>query len=130
MPSLSDAGVAELASLTRSWESPPVLKVESPGYSGDHDPGERAWIVQRSAATATELLALELAASPASPVENVALLVKGGGDGGATLTLDGREVASGKGFRVGHRRRLAATDLVVFAMARATAPLRLVLARR
>jgi len=56
--------------------------------------------------------------------------VKGWGDGGATLTLDGREVASGKDFRVGHRRRLEATDLVVFATARATVPLRLVLARR
>jgi hypothetical protein len=56
--------------------------------------------------------------------------VKGWGGGGATLTLDGREVASGKDFRVGHRRRLETTDLVVFVTARATAPLRLVLARR
>ena len=128
---MSDAGVAELASLARSWESPAVLKIESPGYSGgDYDPGERAWIVERSAAAATEPLALTLAASPASPVENVALVVKGWGDGGATLTLDGREVASGKDFRVGHRRRLEATDLVVFVTARATSPLRLVLARR
>ena len=127
---MSDAGVAALAALARSWESPAVLKVESPGYSGDHDPGERAWIVERSAAAATEPLALTLAASPSSPVENVALVVKGWGDGEATLTLDGREVASGKDFRVGHRRRLEATDLVVFAPARATSPLRLVLARR
>jgi len=125
------AGRAELASLARSWESPAVLKVESPGYSGgDYDPGERAWIVERSAAAATEPLALTLAASPASPVENVALVVKGWGDGEATLTLDGREVASGKDFRVGHRRRLEATDLVVFLAAHATSPLRLVLARR
>jgi hypothetical protein len=69
-----------------------------------------------------------LAASPALPVENVALVVKGWGDGGATLTLDGREVTSGKDFRVGHRRRLEATDLVVFVTARSTVPLRLVLA--
>ena len=128
---MSNAGVAALASLARSWESPAVLKLESPGYSGgDYDPGERAWIVERSATATTEPLALTLAASPASPVENVALVVKGWGDGGATLTLDGREVASGKDFRIGHRRRLEATDLVVFATARATAPLRLVLARR
>ena len=40
------------------------------------------------------------------------------------------KVASGKDFRVGHRRRLEATDLVVFVTARATSPLRLVLARR
>lgn len=127
---MSDAGVAELASLARSWESPAVLKIESPGYSGgDYDPGERAWIVEHSAA-ATEPLALTLAARPASPVENVALIVKGWGDGGAALTLEGREVASGKDFRVGHRRRLEATDLVVFATAHAASPLRLVLTRR
>jgi hypothetical protein len=56
-------------------------------------------------------LALTLAASPASPVENVVLVVKGWGDGGASLTLDGREVPRGRDFRVGHRRRLEATDL-------------------
>ena len=128
---MSDAGVVALASLARSWESPAVLRIESPGYSGgDYDPGERAWIVEHSAAAATEPLALTLAASPASPVENVALVVKGWGDAGATLTLDGREVPSGKDFRVGHRRRLEATDLVVFVTVRATSPLRLVLARR
>ena len=130
---LSDGGVPELASLARSWESP-----ARPGRSrapatpgGDYDPGERAWIVERSAAAATEPLAFTLGASPESPIENVALVVKGWGDGGATLTLDGREVASGKDFRVGHRRaprgdrpgRLRDRP-------RATAPLRLVLARR
>ena len=128
---MSDAGVAELASLARSWESPAVPKVEGPVYSGgDYDPGERAWILERSAAATTEPLALTLAASPASPVDNVALVVKGWGDGGATLALDGREVAVGKDFRVGHRRRLEATDLVVFVTVRATSPLRLVLGRR
>jgi hypothetical protein len=107
------------------------MTIETAGFSGgDYDPGERAWIVERSAAAAMEPLALTLAASPASPVENVALVVKGWGEGGATLTLDGREVPGGKGFRVGHRHRLEATDLVVFATARATASLRLVLAQR
>lgn len=128
---MSDAGFAELASLARSWESPARMTIETAGSSGgDYDPGERAWIVERSAAAGTEPLAFTLAASPTSPVENLALVVKGWGDGGATLTLDGREVASGKDFRVGHRRRLEATDLVVFVTARATSPLRLVLARR
>jgi hypothetical protein len=128
---MSDRSVAELASLARSWERPAVLTIETAGYSGgDYDPGERAWIVERSEAATTEPLAVTLAASPASPVENVALVVKGWGDGGATLTLDGREVASGRDFRVGHRRRLEATDLVVFVTARATSPLRLVLAPR
>ena len=78
---MSDRRVAELASLARSWESPARMTIESAGYSGgDYDPGERAWIVERSATAATEPLALTLAASRASPVENVALVVKGWGD--------------------------------------------------
>ena len=56
--------------------------------------------------------------------------MKSWGDEGATLALDGREVARGNDFRLGHRRRLEATDLVVFVTARATSPLRLVLTRR
>jgi hypothetical protein len=128
---MSDAGVAEFASLARSWESPARMTIENAGFSGgEYDPGERAWVVEGTAAAGNEPLALALAASPASPVENVALVVKGWGDGGAALTVDGREVPRGQGFRVGHRRRLEATDLVVFAKVRATAPLRLVLARR
>ena len=96
---MTDAGVAELASLARSWESPARVRIETAGFSGgEYDPGERAWIVERSAAAGNGPLGLTLDASPASPIENVALVVKGWGDEGASLTLDGREVPRGRGL--------------------------------
>jgi Concanavalin A-like lectin/glucanases superfamily len=127
---LSDGGVPELASLARSWESPARLSLETAGFSGgDYDPGERAWILERAAGVQGPV-AFTLGASPESPIENVALVVKGWGEGDASLSSSGRNVPPGPAFRVGHRRRLEATDLVVFVTVRATSPLRLVLTPR
>lgn len=128
---MSDAGVADLASLARSWESPARLTIETSGFSGgDYDPGERAWVVERQGTAATSALAVTLDATPASPVENLALVVKGWGDDDAGVTLDGREMPRGSGIRMGHRRRLDGTDLILFVQVRGTTRLRLVLVRR
>ena len=75
-------------------------------------------------------LAFTLAASPASPLENVTLVVRGWGEAGATLALDGKAVPRGPGFRFGHRRTLEGAALVVFVTARSEALVRLVLAPR
>jgi hypothetical protein len=127
---MTDGGVAALAALARSWEYPARMTIEAEGFDGgDYDPGARAWVVRRTApAPPGAPLALTLAASPASPVENVALVVEGWGAGTAAANLDGREVPRGERFRVGHRTRLEATDLVVFLKVRATSPLRVVIA--
>jgi len=126
---LTDAGVPALASLARSWENPAPLTVGGEGYAAaGYDPGERAWIVD-AAPSATGPLAIGLAASAASPVENVALVVRNWGASDAVLTLDGRAVPRGAALRVGHRMRLEGTDLVVFLSVRSTAPLALVLTR-
>jgi hypothetical protein len=127
---LTDAPVKTLASLARSWENPARLVVEGEGFSsGGYDPGERAWTIEAAGAAAGPL-AVRLDASEASPVENIAIVVKGWGAADATLNLDGRDVPRGRVFRLGHRERLEGADLVVFVAARATAPLRLVLSRR
>ena len=126
---LAEGGVAELASLARSWERPARLTIETAGYSGgEYDPAQRAWVVERAAGTATPL-AFTLGASNDSPVENVAVVVKGWGDDTATLTLGGQPVPAGKAFRVGHIRRLEGTDLIAFVTVRSTSPVKLVLGR-
>ena len=60
-------------------------------------------------------------------MENLAIIVKGWGEGDASLEADGRRLRRGKEFRIGHRQRLEATDLVVFVTIHATSPIRLVL---
>jgi hypothetical protein len=124
---MTDTGAAELASLARSWEAPAMLTIESPGVSGGtYDPAERAWVIERTSSVGAPI-AFTLTASEASPLENVALIVKGWGDGVPSLTMDGRLVVRGSGLRVGHVRRLEGTDLVVFVTVRATTPVRFVL---
>jgi hypothetical protein len=72
-------------------------------------------------------ISFTLAASVASPLENVALVVKGWGDGTPSLAMNGRSLERGDDLRVGHVRRLEATDLVLFVTVRATSPVRFVL---
>ncbi len=123
---LSDAGVAGLASLARSWEAPAPMAIEGPGYTGGvYDPGERAWIVRRTGGANVPLV-LRLNATEASPLENVALVVEGWGPGAATLSVDGRAVDRGDAFRVGHRQRVDGTDLIAFITLRATSAARFV----
>jgi hypothetical protein len=123
---MSDAGVPELASLARSWENPARLTIDAAGFSGgEYDPSERAWIIERTAAKSS--LAFAVAASPESPVENLAIIVKGWGEGDASLEADGRRLRRGRDLRIGHRQRLEAIDLVVFATIHSTSPIRLVL---
>ena len=124
---MSDGGVPELASLARSWEHPARVTIDTTGFrGGEYDPSERAWVVERSGA-ASGPMTFSIAASPESPVENVALIVKGWGDGDASLATGGRPLRRGTELRIGHRRRLEATDLIVFATIRATSPISLVL---
>jgi len=126
---MSDKGVAELASLARSWEAPAPMTIETPGVSGGrYDPAERAWVIEHAPSAPDAPIAFTLAASAASPLENVALVVKGWGDRAPSLTMDGQPVVRGSGLRIGHVRRLEATDVVIFVTVRATSPVRFVLA--
>ena len=128
---LSDRDVAGLASLARSWERPAHLSVTTANYTGgDYDLGERAWIVDRANASPDAALDCSLAASDASPLENAAIVVRGWGARGVAVTVDGRDAPAGASVRVGHRRRVEATDLVLFLVLRSTRPVRLVLRPR
>ena len=68
-------------------------------------------------------LRLTLDGSEASPVLDPAIVIKNWGDGAAQLKIDGRSIASGTAFRVGHIRRLEATDLVLWMQKESTAQL-------
>ncbi len=122
---MTDGTMEDLARLARSWEHPAAMTIGSPGYTGAaYDPTERAWVVV-AAPDATGPLDLTLAGSDQSPIDNIALVVKGWGDGDAALMLDGQPVARGDGFRIGRHRRLDGTDLIVFVELHSMRPVRL-----
>jgi hypothetical protein len=96
-------------------------RLSGSGYEGGtYDQAERAYVLARKAAAGK--LTFTLAASPESPVSNFALIIKGWGDAGARLEIDGRPIASGKAFRTGDRQTLEGSDLIVWVEAASAKP--------
>jgi hypothetical protein len=123
---MTDGTVADLARLARSWESPARAAIEGPGYRADgYSLVERAWLIDRETTGERLPLALRLLASESSPVENIALIVRDWGEGSAVLTLAGKAVPQGPAFRLGHRRRVDGTDLIVFIQSQSSAAVQL-----
>jgi hypothetical protein len=113
-----------LAATGRSWVKAPELRVQGGGVvSQGYDLSQRAYILDRANAGRPSAVSGELRASEESPVDNVALVIKNWGDGGAALTVDGKAVPRGRDFRFGHVRALEGTDLVVWFKSKAARPL-------
>ena len=122
---MTDRPFSELVELARSWSSAPGLRVVGGGFTSlGFDRSERVYRVARSTPAARDL-ELSLAASPASPLRNLAVVVENWGEPGASLTLDGRAVPRGAAFRLGHHRSLESTDLVLWIETRGEAPIRI-----
>ncbi|MHC4186308.1 MAG: hypothetical protein ACYSR4_10305, partial [Planctomycetota bacterium] len=65
----------------------------------------------------------ELAASEESPVVNPSFVIKGWGETGATLKLNGKQIKRGRKFRFGHSHNLDSTDFVVWIKKKSTKPI-------
>ena len=118
-----------LATLGRSWANAPELTVQGPGIvSEGYDLSQRAYVLHCRESGKSTTVEGELHASAESPATNIALVVKGWGDGGATLKLDGNAAARGRDFRIGSVRTLEGTDLVVWIKIEAARPVKFVLA--
>jgi hypothetical protein len=125
---MTDKPANELAPIARSWLRPPELEVTGAGYTSQgYDPSERAYVITSKGTVAQMPVRATLAASKESPVVNLALIVKGWGDAGASLILNGEPVAAGRGFRVGHIPGFKVRDLVVWIEVESTEPLEIVL---
>ncbi len=101
---------------------PPDLKLSgedfaSEGYSRD----DRAYHLHRLA-TASSSLQFSFEAGEKSQAMNPAFAIDGWGSGGVSLTLNGKPVAEGKDFRVGHTGRLEGIALVVWIRAQLIQP--------
>ena len=104
-----------LVPLARSWNRAPELRVlggvaENRGY----DIGQRAYTLRCSSGEGCGDLTLEIAASETQPLANALLAIEGFGDGAAAVSVDGRRLDEGAGLRIGRRRMLRGTDLLVW----------------
>lgn len=125
---MTDLPATELATITRSWDSPARLVLKSDGFTGgEYDPADRAYHLESRTSPARGSLDFTLEAAPQSPVYNLALVVKDWGRQSATLTLNGEEIPLGNRFRLGINQRLEATDLAVWIEARSEKPLNVTL---
>ena len=120
---LTDRPVNELTSLAASWLKPPVVSDCASGFSGGgYDPTERAYHFTRDDCEAGAL-EFRLQASEASPVDGLAIVVKGWGETAAQVSLDGRLLPDAD-YRQGQRHTLEGSDLVLWSAAPSMTPLR------
>ena len=120
---MTDKKTADLALLARSWVMPPDLNITSPGYRSDgYDPSQRAYVITADKDAAA--LKFTIAASKDHPIANLPLLIKNWGPGQAVLTINGKSV-TGNDCRKAHVDKLEGTNLVIWAKAESTTPLKL-----
>jgi hypothetical protein len=128
---LTRRSARDLVPLAKSWLRPAEMTVKSPAqsaaqslaWSEGFDVLDRAWRVRCNAADA---LALSFAASPGSPVENVALILfDWAGDPAPAVALDGKAMPPGPDCRIGQRSTLAGDDLIIWLRVSADKPLKL-----
>ena len=126
---MTDLPMETLITLARSWNHPPRLDL-SDGYEDrGYDRGQRAFVLGCADPSAGDLQ-IKVAAGRDCPVYNPALVIIGWGTSGASLTIDGKKVAQGPNFRIGHRHGLESSDLIVWIEHEATAPFEMTLTRR
>lgn len=126
MDGLTQKSPAELLPLAKSWLTPPRVDVPSSGYRSDgYDPTQRAFLIEKTTAAASAPLILTLAATPASPLVNPAIVIRNWGDAAANVKIDGHPAAPGPTLRIGHEAHLENTDLVIYLERESTQPLHL-----
>jgi hypothetical protein len=125
---MTNKGADELYPIARSWELAPKCQLISKGFSNDgYNKPERAYHFTCDTPGAPKSLSFDIAASEQSPVVNLAVVVNGWGNNGASLTLDGKKVEESLDFRVGHRDGFAADDLIIYLKYESTSPVSITL---
>jgi hypothetical protein len=120
---MTDKPVEDLLPLAKSWLRPAKLTVNSPAFiDAGYDPAQRAYVLTCQDRGKPATLIADVAASPASPLENLALVVNGWGKAGAVVRLNGLPVVIDKDTAIGHRDVLEGTDLIVWIKRTSTAP--------
>lgn len=111
---LTKQPISTVVPVARAWLQPAELKLSGAIFANDgYSRDDRAYHLHRLAAGGSGL-EFNLEANQQSPMVNPAFVIEGWGGGGASLTVNGKPIAEGKDFRVGHIERLEGTALVVW----------------
>lgn len=110
---MTDQPFDSVVELARSWSRAPAVRVTGGAFeSSGFDRSERVYrFVRRGEGSE---LSLDFAASDASPLFNVPILVEGWGDGAVSVDVDGVNLPRGPDFRYGYVHTLEDTHLVVW----------------
>jgi len=115
-----------LAALGRSWARAPRLVVHGSGLRADgYDLSQRAYILSCPDPGRPAAAVCELQAAEGTPLGNVALYIKGWGDGNVAVKIDGRPIERGQGLKIGHVRTLEGTDLVIWVKQASVRPVKI-----
>jgi hypothetical protein len=111
--------IDSLLPLARSWNFPPPIDSQSPGYAcSGYDPYQRAYLFEKRDGAGHEL-ACEIAASPKSPIVNLCLVIKRWGASSASIFLNANPVPADD-CATGSIRSLEGDDLVVWLPVKST----------
>lgn len=120
----TDQAPNSLTDLAKSWVYPPELRLEGDGFVNQgYDRTQRNYDLTRTDVQAD--LSITLLASTESPAHNPAFQIKNWGGTTPAVTLNGRMLKRGKGYRLGHVARLEGTDLTVWIRCQDTEPLQI-----
>lgn len=116
---------AGLLPLAKSWLSPPSLRVRKGDAAGtEYDPTQRAFIIHRQPGTKANRLAIELAASAATPLVNPAFVIENW-IGAATVMVTENGKKSDVAVRTGSEHHLDGDSLVVYLPLQSTQPVQI-----
>ena len=120
-----------LAALGRSWARAPRLAVQGSGLRAEgYDLSQRVYVLACPNPGRPEAAVCELQAGTETPLANVALYIKGWGDGDAAMKIDGQPVEPGQTLKFGHVRTIEGTDLVVWVKEASVRPVKIELEPR
>lgn len=103
-----------IVTLAKSWLSPAAITATGEGVTGQaYDPAQRAYVIQRDAATAPRALTVTLEATSQSPLVNPALVVANW-SGPVSVRVNGKAVTGKDHVRIGYQDNDGVSKLIVW----------------
>jgi len=125
---MTDKPAAALTPLAKSWLHAPELTVNGPRYtSKGYDRTSRSYRLVPGGAAGPAKLSIRIAASEDRPVIRPAFLIENWGEHGASLSVNDKQMKRGTDFRLGHRRTLDGSDLIIWIRVESAQPMTMVL---